>query len=104
MTSVVKALSDSTFQRAVWETFEIPMNISLPSLTNELLYGDLSASVHSPSLRHVYLSEETDSKNDFDFYTVIASRLRPPKTIDVYSEAKAEWAKKTQNQEMIQPP
>lgn len=85
MSAVNNALKDKTFQSAAWETLEIDSEVSFPNLYGDTIYGDLSASIHSPALTGVFVSNHA-SRGDLAFFEAIAARSRPPKAILVFKE------------------
>ena len=56
ISAVINALQDETFQGAAWEALEIDPEMSFPNLYSDTIYGDLSASIHSPALSEVFVS------------------------------------------------
>jgi len=46
MSSINAALQDSQFRDAVWTALNVSESMVLPSLTNDILYGDLSGAIH----------------------------------------------------------
>ena len=60
-----------------------------PSLPGELLYGDLSSSIHAPSLKTVYVSDEEEAAS-LEFFTKAAGFLK--RKVVAYSEAEAALA------------
>jgi hypothetical protein len=85
MSAVNNALQDKTFQGAAWEALEIDPEVSFPNLYSDTIYGDLSASIHSPALSEVFVSNLA-SRGDLAFFKAIAARSRPPKAILVFDE------------------
>jgi len=88
MTSINEALQDSAFKDAVWRALKLSDDMVVPSMSNSLLYGDLSGAIHSPSLTEVYVRDS--SRGEYkDFFSVLAARFRPARSFVVYSDAEA---------------
>ena len=83
MSAVNKALKHKPFQQAAWEALGIDPQVVFPTLSGDTIYGDLSASIHSPALSEVYVSS-TASKEVQDFFRAISSRFKPSKDVTVY--------------------
>ena len=86
MSSVNKALKDKTFQRAAWEALEIDIEVPFPTLYSDTIYGDLSASIHSPALSEVFVSSQSTT-GDRAFFGTIAARFIPPKAVLIFDES-----------------
>ena len=83
MSNVNEALKHKPFQQAAWEALGIDPQVVFPTLSGDTIYGDLSASIHSPALSEVYVSS-TASKEVQDFFRAISSRFRPSKDVTIY--------------------
>jgi hypothetical protein len=88
MSSINTALQDSQFRDAVWTALNVSDSMVLPSLTNDILYGDLSGAIHSPALTEVYVRSKA-RKEYVIFFSVLAERFRPSKSLVLYSEEDA---------------
>jgi hypothetical protein len=88
MSSINAALQDSQFRDAVWTALNVSESMVLPSLTNDILYGDLSGAIHSPALTEVYVRSKA-RKEYVNFFSVLAERFRPSKSLVLYSEENA---------------
>ena len=89
MSAVNKALKHKPFQQAAWGALGIDPQVVFPTLSGDTIYGDLSASIHSPALSEVYVSS-TASKEVQDFFRAISSRFKPSKDVTVYDAGVAE--------------
>ena len=88
MSSINEALQDPLFRDAVWKALKVSDDTKLPYLTSDLLYGDLSGAIHSPSLTEVYV--RSNAKEEYvRFFTVLSERFRPSKTLVHFSEEDA---------------
>ena len=77
-------------REAAWErVLNFSSNVPFPSLPGELLYGDLSSSIHAPSLKTVYVSDEEEAAS-LEFFTEAAGFLK--RKVEAYSEAEAALA------------
>jgi hypothetical protein len=88
MSSINEALQDPLFRDAVWKALKVNDDTKLPNLTSDLLYGDLSGAIHSPSLTEVYVRSNANDEY-VRFFTVLSERFRPPKTLVPFSEEDA---------------
>jgi len=77
MTTVNQALLYDTFRVAAWKAIGISLDVPFPrSLNSEVVYGDLSYAIHSPSLNEVYLSSALGEKSDeYLFFQEAAERV-----------------------------
>jgi hypothetical protein len=95
MSDINKALLDSAFRSSAWTSLGLPPETPFPSMPGELIYGDLSAEIHSPSLKEIYLAEEDASSNLSRFF--VAAAVVISRSVVVYSEASAAWHKQKGN-------
>ena len=87
MSSVNDALLDDVFRTRAWESLGIPADTPFPSLPGELLYGDLSAEIHHPMIKEVYLSDGELSSIVSLFFVAAANALNHK--VVYYSDAEA---------------
>ena len=86
MTSINNALvNDPEFKSKAWELLAFPALLPLPSISGELLYGDVSACVHLPTLRKVYVSDGRPPEW-VAFYSAAITALQLSIEVDVYEE------------------
>ena len=86
MSAVNECVLNDCFRALAWDAVGLDPKVPFPSLPGELLYGDLSASLHSPALREVYLSDLGDPTTTA-FFTA-AARLTE-RVVTVFSEQDA---------------
>jgi hypothetical protein len=95
MSDINRALLDSAFRSSAWSSLGLPPETPFPYMPGDLLYGNLSAEIHSPSLTEVYLTEEDASSNLSRFFVAAAAVVK--RRVVVYSEASAAWHKQRGN-------
>jgi hypothetical protein len=88
MTDINRAMLDPAFCEAAWEALAFPPETQFPRTlpADNLLYGDLSFSLHSPALNEVYLSQKSD-KGSYDFFVLAAKYSN--KKAETFSEEEA---------------
>ena len=60
MSAVDRVVRIPIVQEAVWKHFRFEQHVEYPGLSNDLLYGTLSAGVHIKVLKHILVSDEAD--------------------------------------------
>ena len=60
MSAIDRAVRNSDVQAAVWRHFGFEQSVEYPMLSNDLLYGTLSAGVHTKVFKHILVSDEAD--------------------------------------------
>ena len=88
MTQVNNALLNLPFRAAAWRAIGFPPDTPFPSLPGEVLYGDLSSSIHAPNLRNVFLSDRHDKESDLYLLLQVAAK-HMQKKMELYSEEAA---------------
>ena len=72
MSAVNRAMLDLPFRTAAWTAIGLDPDVPFPILQSDLIYGDLSLSMHSPVLREVFLSNKYDDEASIKFFTAAA--------------------------------
>jgi hypothetical protein len=86
MSAIDRAVRNSDVQAAVWMHFSFVPSVEYPVLSNDLLYGTLSAGVHTKVFKHILVSDEADDSYK-KFIRELASYFR--RTVVEYSEVDA---------------
>ena len=87
MSHVNEALLDIEFRAEAWRCLGLPADTPFPSLPGDILYGDLSAEIHNPTLKEIYLSDGEASSVASRFFIAAAGLLS--RKVAYYSEADA---------------
>jgi hypothetical protein len=87
MSHVNDALLDLAFRAEAWRCLGLPAGTPFPSLPGDILYGDLSAEIHNPTLKEIYLSDGEASSVASRFFIAAAGLLS--RKVAYYSEADA---------------
>ena len=90
MSHVNDALVDLEFRAEAWRCLGLPADTPFPSLPGDILYGDLSAEIHNPTLKEIYLSDGEASSVASRFFIAAAGLLS--RKVAYYSEADAAQA------------
>lgn len=85
MTAVNSALENDEYRQRAWELLAIPTDIPLPQISGEILYGDVSAILHKPNFRNVYLSDAWSDKSVL-FFELIIKALKIDVQVVIYPE------------------
>jgi len=93
MSHVNEALLDLEFRVEAWRCLGLPSDTPFPSLPSEILYGDLSAEIHNPTLKEIYLSDGEASSVASRFFIAAAGLLS--RKVAYYSEADAALAEES---------
>ena len=86
MSAIDRAVRNSTMQAAVWEHFRFEQDVEYPELSNDLLYGTLSAGVHIKVFKHIFVSNMADDSYK-EFLRALGNYFRH--TVVEYSEIDA---------------
>ena len=87
------ALLDAEFCHEAWRCLGLPAGTPFPSLPGEILYGDLSAEIHNPALKEIYLSDGEPSSEASRFFIAAAGVFS--RKVAYYSEADAALAEES---------
>jgi hypothetical protein len=60
MSAIDRAVRISVMQAAVWKHFRFDQRVEYPMLSSDLLYGTLSAGVHTKVFKHILVSDMAD--------------------------------------------
>lgn len=90
MSAVNRAMLDLPFRTAAWKAIGLDPDVPFPILQSDLIYGDLSLSMHSPVLREVFLSNKYDGEASIKFFTAAAEFVG--KKANIFSEEEAAGA------------
>ena len=93
MSHVNDALLDLAFRAEAWRCLGLPADTPFPSLPGEILYGDLSAEIHNPTLKEIYLSDGDPLSVASRFFIAAAGVFS--RKVAYYSEADAALAEES---------
>ncbi len=85
MTSINAALEVNEFRNLIWEQLKLPENLPMAAVSGELLYGDLSSTIHLPGFSHVYISSSASTEYII-FFKELVKVTTPQLTVVIYSE------------------
>lgn len=92
MSSVNLALEEDAFRSKAWELLKLPVDLRLPKISGESLYGDVSTMIHHPPSGHVYLSDALPAEWALFFKEVVKSLGgMTSTTVVIYSQEMAAW-------------
>jgi hypothetical protein len=86
MSAIDRAVRNSVMQVAVWEHFRFEPHLEYPTLSSDLLYGTLSAGVHTKVFKHIPVSDMADGSYK-EFLCALGNYFR--QTVVEYSERDA---------------
>ncbi len=86
MSAIDRAVRNSVMQVAVWEHFRFKQHVEYPVLSSDLLYGTVSAGVHTKVFKHIHVSDMADDYYK-EFLRALGDYFR--QTVVEYSEVDA---------------
>ena len=87
MAALTEAFNDPDVLSAVKTELHLPHNFTVPRLSSEVLYGDLSEDIHAPPGSEVFISSSSSMKIVAFFETLVSVLLAHQEfTINIYDE------------------
>jgi hypothetical protein len=89
MSSINDALQRvDEFRANIWTKLNLPLEMPMAALTGNLLYGDISSTIHLPGFKSVYISS-SESKEYIQFFETVVKIVSPSSKVIIYADGKA---------------